>query len=274
MHPLLAAPSACALSSELESHSGYHAAVEAAVARFPSISLDDVGPATLMERLDSKFLVPVHTIPDLLEQCAGQFRVLEVGGRRLCRYATTYLDTDDLAFFRAHQTGRLPRRKVRLRRYVETGARFLEVKVKTNKKRTMKTRVPLADGASLDELLPGLLNATSADGPLSTSIHVDYVRVTFVSTTRNERVTFDFALTLSFKGEILTYPGVSIIEVKRATRGSSWFLDAMRRQCVRAQRFSKYCVGVSALRAEATRSRDLRMLRLLNTVNDRSTHAR
>lgn len=274
MHLVSAASPASSLATQRPSLPGNHDAIEAAVARFPSISLADVGHSALMDRLDSKFLVPASLIPTVLDQCVGHYRVLEVGGRRICRYATTYFDTTDLAFYRAHQTGRLPRRKVRLRNYLDTGARFLEVKIKTNKGRTIKTRVPVDGDASTKGLLDARQDAQSPCDRLSASLHVEYQRVTLVNSSQDERVTFDLALTMSFEHEALACPGVTIIEVKRATRGRSWFLNAMRRHKVRAESFSKYCLGVSALRAEATRHRDPSILRKLQHASDRFTHVR
>ncbi len=189
-------------------------AIVDAAAQFQSISLADLGQSALMDRLDSKFIVPVADIPALLSGCAGRYRVLEVNGRRLCGYATTYYDTADLAFYRAHQTGRLPRRKVRVRDYVDTGARFLEEKVKNN-----------------------------------------------------------LGLQLAFEHECSAFPNVAIVEVKRAQRSRSAFLDDMRTRNLRASSFSKYCLGVSVLRGDALGHRAPSALRLLSNADARSAYA-
>ena len=155
--------------------------IASAVALLSSISLDDVGGAALLDRHENKFLVPAPSIAELLGCCAAGYRVLDIRGRRLCRYSTTYFDTVDLAFYRAHQTGRLPRRKVRLRTYVDTGAHFLEVKEKGKTGRTSKTRVALVGDAANDNELAALLVERSPEHPLRASMHVDYQRVTLVS---------------------------------------------------------------------------------------------
>ena len=165
--------------------------------------------------------MPVADIPALLSGSAGRYRVLEVNGRRLCGYATTYYDTADLAFYRAHQTGRLPRRKVRIRDYVDTGARFLEEKVKNNSGRTIKSRVAI-----------------------------------------DHRV-----------GAFDGFPNVAIVEVKRAQRSRSAFLDEMRTRNLRASSFSKYCLGVSVLRGDALGHRAPSALRLLSNADARSAYA-
>jgi hypothetical protein len=247
--------------------SGTRDAIVSAVARLSPIALDDVGNAALLNRFESKFLVPAPAMADVLQCCAASYRVLDVGGRRLCGYSTTYFDTADLAFYRAHQTGRLPRRKVRLRTYVDTGARFLEIKDKGNSGRTRKTRVALDGDTSCDGALAALLAERSPGRRLLASMRVDYKRVTLVSMSQDERVTFDCELAVMFGNEIVAYPGVAIIEVKRGNRGRSGFLDAMRTRRFRTARFSKYCLGVSALRADAICYRDPRILRQLQRVS-------
>ena len=244
-----------------------------AAAQFQSISIAELGQSALMDRIDSKFIVPVSVIPALLSSGVGRYRVLEVNGQRLCGYATTYYDTADLAFYRAHQTGRLPRRKVRIRDYVDTGARFLEEKVKNNKGRTIKSRVAIDHRVGAGDGLDRLLAERSPEDTLSESMRVAYHRITLVDTVDNERVTIDVGLRLAFAHECSAFPNVAIVEVKRAQRSRSAFLDEMRARNLRASSFSKYCLGVSVLRREATGARAPSVRRLLGNVDARRAYA-
>src|SRR5262245_48399908 len=114
--------------------------------RFEPLSLDQVGSATLLDRVDTKFLVPLSAVPQLIDGLADQYRALQVNGTRLGRYSTRYFDTPELALYHAHHAGRLPRYKVRVRSYLESREQYLEVKLKNNKGRTLKDRTTLGAG--------------------------------------------------------------------------------------------------------------------------------
>ena len=124
------------------------AAIEAAARALTPVSLGELGEAALLDRVDTKFLLPASLVPEILRRCAPCYRALEVNCARLCRYSTLYFDTADLAFYHAHHAGHARRRKVRVRTYVDTGDRYLEVKLRTNKGRTTKSRVLVRGGAT------------------------------------------------------------------------------------------------------------------------------
>src|SRR5687768_2586669 len=118
--------------------------VAAMAGGFEPVSLHEIGAAALMDRVDTKFVLPVGSVAGILASLKGGYRVLEVGGRRLSRYSTRYFDTPDLRLYHAHHAGRARRYKVRVRTYVDSEARYLEVKLRTNRGRTTKERVSLA----------------------------------------------------------------------------------------------------------------------------------
>ena len=49
-----------------------------------------------------------------------------------------------MTLYHDHHNGKLNRYKVRRRRYIDTDTEFLEVKLKNNKKRTIKSRIKLS----------------------------------------------------------------------------------------------------------------------------------
>lgn len=228
---------------------------EQLVAAMPSITLDMLGNATLLNRIDSKFLVPAVDLPALLTACANDYHALSVDHQRVCRYETVYFDTPTLELYRAHHAGRTSRRKVRTRTYVDSAIRFLEVKVRSNTGRTVKHRVgvPVSETAPLTYL--SRLTGDGLDGLLSSELEpvvtTRFRRITLVRHAAAERVTFDVALECLLGDATARYPGIVIAEVKQDRAGSSPALAALRAMRIREGSLSKYCIGVVALHPTA-----------------------
>jgi hypothetical protein len=244
---------------------------------FRSVSLADLGAAALMDRVDTKFVIPALSAPEILAGLGDEYRVLEVSGRRLSRYSTRYFDTPDLRLYHDHHAGRGRRFKVRVRTYVDSEARFLEVKLRTGKGRTTKERVSLAhelldpvERLARDGML-GSQRAFSAR-ELRESLVVDYTRLTLVRDASPERVTLDLMLRFSRGGETRSFPGVVIGEIKQARRVRSRFLEAMRELRLREGSLSKYCLGIAALEPAARTNNFRSALRRLETT-DRGARA-
>lgn len=242
------------------------AAVGRAVASLAPIGLAGLASAALMDRVDTKYLLPADRVPALLLGAGSAYRVLEVEGRRLSRYHTRYYDTDDLALYHAHHRGRALRHKVRVRSYVDLGHHYLEVKRRANTGRTTKARVRLPEHEAAADALSALardpLRPVAPAEPahaLRPTVDVAYTRVTLVHRTLAERVTLDLALTVRGRDGEATFPALATVEVKQARRGHSAFADALRRAGGRAESMSKYCVAVATCddRARVNRFRPL-----------------
>ena len=116
-------------------------------------SLDPIGLDELDElqdRVDAKYVLPVTALPALLDRL--DHRVLEIDGRRVFGYRSTYFDTPELRLFRDHVQQRRRRYKCRTREY-DTGLRMFEVKLKGPRGRTVKYRSEQDTFAFLDETL-------------------------------------------------------------------------------------------------------------------------
>lgn len=249
--------------------SGPLAGVLAAAALLDAVSLDELGPAALMDRVDRKYMFASALLPDLLADLARDYRVLEVGGRRLSHYVTRYFDTPDLALYLAHHNDRAPRFKVRVRTYQGAAASYLEVKRKTAAGRTCKQRVLLdGGGAPLESLCEGLLEEderVAFDGLTETAC-VEYRRLTLVRKGGVERITLDLMLTFRRGGEGRTFPELVIAEVKQDGHGASPFVAAMRALNVRPGGVSKYCAAVANLNPTVKANRFRPALRRLETL--------
>ena len=249
----------------------------ALLAGFDPISLPELNRVALLDRVEVKYLLPRALLEQVLVSVQPAYRALVVEGQQLNHYRTLYFDTAELAMYQRHHMGAASRYKVRARQYVESCYSFLEVKHKTNKRRTVKSRlstdvlVTSMNRSSVEflrdkcpynglELIPRLWNT--------------YTRVTLVSKTHCERVTIDLTLAFAWQGRKIALPDVVIAEVKRdGSSADSDFIKLMRRLGVRKTGFSKYCVGVSLLYPEVKQNRFRAQHRLIARISEGGLYA-
>ncbi len=215
---------------------------------FAAVSLEGMDNVRLMDRIDTKFVLPAQQVLDLLELMTGRYRVLEINGHRISSYDTTYLDTPEFLFFNQHVTGRIERSKIRFRKYNSTEITFLEIKRKTKKDRTVKWRIEnnLKENCCdmqavkfINKHIPGISKVLK---PVITN---SFKRITLVGIEIPERVTLD--LDLSFSGinrQSSGIPCIAIAELKSEGLAiKSPFSALVRRLSVYPAGFSKYCIG-------------------------------
>jgi len=247
------------------------------------IRLEELGEARLLERVDEKYLLPVALCAELLQRASAGYRILSVGGQAVFRYSTLYLDTEERALYQAHQLGRPGRQKLRLRRYLDSGLGFLELKTRTRKGGTRKLREELSlarpgeagfEGLLLPAFLSGAVQSRLQlpASQLAPALWTNFRRVTLVGTGVPERVTLDFGLEVALaRGELSPSRtperlpgGVCLLEVKRGGHRQSSLLRTLLREArVRPLSFSKYCVGLSLLSPELRKNRFLPQHRAL-----------
>lgn len=223
----------------------------AALARYDPVSLNQIGGAALLDRVDTKYLLGLRHLSAALDCLSADYRVLCIDQARLNPYHTIYFDTPDFTLYRQHHNGLGERYKVRSRTYVSTGVSFFEIKYRTNRRRTIKTRLPLdAAQSRIDARSEAFVRAnTPFDG--RTMVPVlwnDYRRITLVGRESPERVTLDLDVRFGWDGAEAALPGVCIAEVKqpRLSRDSA-FIQQMRALGIRPAGFSKYCAGVALI---------------------------
>ena len=224
------------------------------LAPFPSYGLADLSRAILMDRVDTKFLMPSAMVHGLLAELREHCSVLSVAGRRISRYWTHYYDSPDLRFYHSHHNGVLNRYKVRCRTYVEQRSSFLEVKRKNNRGRTIKRRVEVGEaGLSAIDMNGVFLRScgvTRAEELIDT-LRCDYDRVALASEATGERLTIDF--NISFRDlhsqHRVVVADLVVVELKQNTLNwSSTLFKVFRRHKLRPCSFNKYCIGLGLLR--------------------------
>ena len=212
--------------------------------------------AALRRRFDIKYLMPRDAVAELLERLRPTHRVLEIDDLRAFRYRTTYFDTPELTTFRDHVQGRRRRLKTRVRRYVELGHCYFELKLRGPRNCTVKRRLahdPAMAGSLTADSVAALRHWVEAEygrpapGPLAPVLEVDFRRTTLVALDRGERLTIDVDVgmrTTSGDGSGHLDRDLALVESK-SPRGLA--LATRELNMLGARRLegmSKYCLGV------------------------------
>ncbi|MDR0572615.1 MAG: polyphosphate polymerase domain-containing protein [Tannerella sp.] len=217
------------------------------------ISLSEMEHIRLLDRVDSKFVAPATLLPSLLELLTTDFRIQTVKGKKFSLYATQYLDTSGLDFFLMHQNGKLNRQKIRIRSYMDSNLSFLEIKNKSNRGRTQKIRVPVAQTHiemvdDLAEEQPFLqAHARFAVKKLCPVLSNSFNRITLVNKRATERITIDWGLAFQnlLTGNTESLEKLTVLELKQDARSASDFREILNRLRIKQRSFSKYCMGTA-----------------------------
>jgi hypothetical protein len=241
------------------------------VGEFRPISLAEMEDVKLMNRIDVKFMIALDRLAPLLASIRPNYRVLEISKKRNFGYETFYYDTQDLGLYHKHRAGHLNRFKIRHRLYQDSDLAFFEVKFKSNKGRTIKTRIPKKSTATkkLDQESATFLRGMSPIDPekLESVLCVGYNRITLVSNT--ERLTLDFELSFRNDHGFKQFPALAIAEVKQEKSGlPSPFLQLMNQEQIRSGAISKYCLGIISLFDHVKRNRFKTQLNSISKINN------
>jgi hypothetical protein len=238
--------------------------------RFEPISLAQMDSVALMDRADTKYVMNMWQLVQSLAMLSDQYWMLEIDGLRAQHYQTIYFDTVDLALYAAHHDQKRNRYKVRSRRYVDSSLSFLEVKLKTNRDHTIKSRTQTRD--LVTRFTPETGSFLNTHFPLtaellSPRLWNDFYRVTLVSKSRQERLTLDMNVQLRSDWRAASLSDIAIAEVKQSKLDrDSDFGRLMRAMNIRPTGFSKYCIGISLLYPQVKHNHFKPTLRLLGKL--------
>jgi len=222
--------------------------------KFQAHDLADLSNAVLMERVDTKYLLPIAQLDGLLAALTAHCTVLSVDERRISYYQNSYFDSKDFQYYRAHHNGALNRYKVRCRTYADQKNSYLEVKLKNNKQRTIKHRIPVSQVnvqvlAQQRDFLQQY--GITSVGQLISVQQCDYHRIAFANEKSSERLTIDFNLSFAEPDSEQQFhiENLAIIELKQNTlnRNSTLF-KLLKSHQLRMCKFSKYCIGLNLLK--------------------------
>ena len=223
----------------------------------------------LMNRIDTKFAVPMAVLPAILQAAEKDYYAQEIDGKRIATYDTTYYDTDTLDMYIRHHDRQLVRQKIRVRQYVESRLTFLEIKRKNNKGRTKKKRILVPgfalQGDTLGETKKELWSVETFIAAksryqwseLSPHLSTKFHRITLVNKAKTERLTIDMDLVWDnvVTGEKKSYDQLVIIELKRDGNVYSPMTKIMLDNRIKPLKISKYCIGTALTSPHLKRNR-------------------
>lgn len=215
---------------------------------YEPISLEEMDQVKLMDRMDSKFMFNIQSLPFVLNKCKDHYRVVKIEGSLYSSYETLYYDTENYGLYNQHHSGKLNRYKIRMRTYKESNLSFLEIKFKDNKGRTTKDRIRLKTNTIDHDAIEFIERETPLKiKDLKPSVSIYYNRITLVHKGLSERITIDLNLKISKDTNSRTFHNLVIAEVKQNKASDSEFIHLMRELRIKEGALSKYCLGVSNL---------------------------
>lgn len=255
---------------------------------FAPIALPElVERASLLTRVDRKYLVPATELPAVLDALEPDTRILEIDGLRHFAYESVYFDTPALDSYLRAARGRRRRFKIRTRSYLDSGECYLEVKTRgarsTNVKERIDYRIEDRDRMTADGLayVDETLRLAGIDGvaldALSPVLSTHYARTTLFLPSSGSRSTIDTRLSWTLRDDdgtdvgtdlgtdlgrrtTLDRPDVVVVETKSSSRASA--VDrALWSAGHRPATLSKYGTGLAAMRAELPSNKWTRALR-------------
>lgn len=247
--------------------------IEEILKGFEPVELDALGDLRYMNRIDTKYLFSVSKLPELLLSIRTEYKALEIEKIRKFSYKTVYFDTPDLHFYNQHVTGKMNRSKVRIRTYESNGLTFLEVKQKSNKGRTSKSRLEKEPGdmnhIEQSRLFLNELISSNAE-KLKAVINTGFTRITLVNFEKSERITIDYNLVWNnLKGETVNMPFLAIAEIKsEKSTSQSPFFSQLKKQGVRSTGFSKYAMGMAIVNGAPKQNNLKPKLLLIKKIRD------
>jgi hypothetical protein len=243
---------------------------------FMAVTLPELDSLCLMNRQDNKFVYSVSWLPEVLKEAANFYKILEIRNKRSFFYISKYLDTPDLRFYNDHQKGIANRYKVRLRTYDVNKLSFLEIKRKTNKGNTEKSRIKVQHADLIDDVGKEFINK-------HINIPVDMLgfvsvncfdRITLASFETRERITIDYNLSFTQNEKTLTFPKLCITEIKRERSAArSPIIGIMKKIKGVNTGMSKYCIGTAFLNDDIKQNSFKPKKTLINKIeNDTYIH--
>lgn len=243
-------------------------------ASFDAIDLDGLNAkASMLVRLDNKYILDGRTMRNAMDLFSEEFDVLEIDGKRCFTYDTCYFDDEEWSCYYDHHRGRKKRFKVRLRKYVDAGLCFVEVKLKGRRGITHKRRLkqPLDRYGRLDaEALTHVkksykeLYGLTFDFDLKRAVEMRYQRITLVKKAGDERMTIDFKLQFGYGDKAFhADPETFIIETKSPNANGAADKILRRLHQHPTRHCSKYCVAMATLDVVSKHNRFLPAMRKL-----------
>ena len=170
------------------------------------LGLEAIDDVALMDRFDSKYVVPQAWLKNLVE-ILEEHAVLTIQNQVSTLYNNLYFDTPNGQCLEDHTRGKTVRYKVRIRHYENTGIAFLEVKLRDVHSKTVKHRIGRVSNCTWDSPLTEMEKQFLAKyipfaRDLTPTLQSSFERFTLIHVNQGERITFDQKL--QFKAPTLS----------------------------------------------------------------------
>ena len=239
---------------------------------FKPISLAEMDEISLLRRYDQKFTITTSQFQFVFPLLANDYHCLTIENQQLFEYTTDYYDSNDYSMFNDHHNGKLNRYKIRFRDYVNTKNSFLEVKFKTNKGETIKSRQEIAYRSrefNLDNDKFIVENSPYNPLNLDKKLSNTFQRITLAKVENKERVTIDNIINFSQEKENKTLQNLVVIEIKKSKNNmDSGVSQLLKMNGIRPTSFSKYAIGSALINPNLKYNRFKKKLSYLNTIHD------
>jgi hypothetical protein len=236
----------------------------------PSVDLQQLDEVSLLNRIDSKYLLNKNSLDLILPFISKNYKVLEIGNNRIFTYENNYFDTQNLQFYHDHHNGYLNRIKVRSRKYLETGSCFFEIKKKEKVSRTNKIRVFTNEIVSElgEKYLASIQKMTRKDiSGMHLVLKNNFNRITFVNHSFTERMTLDFNISFSDDNTKKDMKDIFVLEIKQSKSNShSSIENIIKNNHFRQQGFSKYIYGILSLKSGIKKNNFLPLLKTIEKL--------
>jgi hypothetical protein len=213
--------------------------------------------AEMLTRIDNKYILRTTELEELKSILTLNFDLLTIGENRTFCYSTRYYDTDERSAYYEHHQGKRKGFKVRVRRYLESGLCYVELKMKQKRGTTVKLRrdYNFDNYGSLDQAALQFVKneyQNHYNKPFEYNVEpvmdVAYQRLTLVSKDGQARMTIDTDLTFN-NGKLQKYAPTGFFIVETKSNNGRGLAD----MCLRMfnhrpiKRCSKYCIGMASL---------------------------
>lgn len=236
-----------------------------------SIHLAQLPENGQMNRFDKKFIFNSLLIPELLEKSKKYYSILEYQDKRLFNYHSSYFDTPDYKIYKNHHNGKTNRYKIRIREYVDSGERFVEIKHKNSQSFMSKKRMPYHDDFPFSSKAIEFIKDNSWVDPqnLVISLITRYVRITLVNKNKDERITIDFNICVAHGDNEKQIENLAIAEIKNKDRHlRTHFNRLLKAHHIKQDSISKYCIGVAMVNNDVKNNIFKEKIRKIKKIED------
>ena len=243
------------------------------LAQFPPISLKEMDEVALINRIDTKYIFHATLLEEILNSLMNEYSILNIDGTKMHLYETLYFDDCDLNLYLNHHNQRGSRYKLRLRRYGSSSISFIEVKAKTNKGRTIKSRkktVQFEKSLHPDQLTFFREVTQKEQGEWQCSSCINFNRITLVSLNPPERMTLDLNLQFLDDKSNVKFENIIVAEVKQGSKAPSAFINEMKKRRIQPSSISKYCLALSLLRPSLKQNLFKKQQLLIKSIQNRA----